>query len=91
MFRLSNYHPNAFLSLKKNIKPGLSSRTKIMSSLEKQPSTTSKLSRKTLLNYNTVIYHLHLLENENVVQHKGRHVYIWKLTGLGQQKLMNKD
>ena len=91
MLRLPNYHPNAFLSLKRNVRPGLYSRSKIISLLEEQPSTTSKLSQKTLLSYSTVIYHLHLLENEKVVQHKGRHVYIWRLTGFGQQKLMSKD
>jgi predicted transcriptional regulator len=90
MFRLPNYHPNAFLSMKKNIQPGLNSRTKILSFLEEQPSTTGKLSRKTLLSYNAVLYHLHLLENEKIVQHKGRYIYIWKLTGLGQQKLIKK-
>jgi predicted transcriptional regulator len=87
MSRLFNYHPNAFLSFKKNIQPGLYSRTKILSFLEEQPSTTGKISRKTLLSYTAVLYHLHLLENENIVQHKGHYKYIWKLTGLGQQKL----
>ena len=91
MFRLPSYHPNAFLSLKKNIQPGLYSRTKIISFLEEEPLSTNKLSQKTMLSYSVVLYHLHLLELENIVEHKGRYRCIWKLTGFGQQKLMDED
>ncbi|MCJ7722292.1 ArsR family transcriptional regulator, partial [Candidatus Bathyarchaeota archaeon] len=61
MFRFP-HHPNAFLSLKRNIQPGLSARTKIIFVLEKRISTTRKISRETGLSYAAVLYHLHLLE-----------------------------
>jgi len=86
MFRLPN-HPKAFLSLKRNIQPGLSARTQILSALEERTSTTRKISRETGLSYNAVLYHLHLLEAENIITHKGRRLYIWELTGIGQQTL----
>jgi len=87
MFRLP-HHPNAFLSLKRNIQPGLSARTKIISVLETRAFTARKISRETGLSYKAVLYHLHFLEAEKIVHHRGRRSYVWKLTGAGQQKLV---
>jgi hypothetical protein len=89
MLRFS-YHPNAFLSLKRNIKPGLLARTQIIRILEIQPSTTKKISRQTGLSYNVVLYHLHLLEAEKILRHVGNRIYLWELTGIGQQKLLRE-
>jgi predicted transcriptional regulator len=86
MFRLP-HHPNAFLSLKRNIQPGLSARTQIISFLETRTSTTRKISQKTGLSYKAVLYHLHLLEAEKIASHRGRRRYVWELTGVGQQRL----
>lgn len=90
MFRQS-YHPNAFLSLKRNVEPGLLARTQILSILEIRASTTKKICKVTGLSYNAVLYHLHLLEAENILRHIGRRFYIWKLTGVGQQKLLTEN
>jgi hypothetical protein len=84
-----SYHPNAFLNQKRNIQPGLSARTQIITFLEKQQSSTKKISVETGLNYNVVLYHLHLLEREKILKHRGTRVYIWELTGSGQQTLLN--
>ncbi|MFA5363933.1 MAG: hypothetical protein WC325_01985 [Candidatus Bathyarchaeia archaeon] len=84
MFR---YHPNSFLKLKHNIQPGLEARTKIIHVLETGPFTTRKLSAKSALGYSVVLYHLHLLETENILRHVGRRSYVWELTGVGQQQL----
>ena len=88
MFR-ANFHPNAFLNSKKNIQPGLVARTKILAVLETQTSKTTTISKKADLSYSVVLYHLHLLETENIVRHRGRRKYIWELTGAGQQRLVN--
>jgi predicted ArsR family transcriptional regulator len=82
------HHPKAFLTLKRNIQPGLSARTKILSILEKNACDAKKVSRKTGLSYSVVFHHLHLLEAENVLIHKGRRTYVWQLTGAGQQRLV---
>ncbi len=84
-----NYHPNAFLNSKKNIKPGLVARTKLLVVLEDQTSKTTKLSKKAQLSYSIALYHLHLLEAENIVRHIGKHRYLWHLTGAGQQRLID--
>ena len=87
MLKLS-HHPNAFLSIKNNIQPGLSARTQIISILETKISTAKKISQQTGLSYKVVLYHLHLLEIEMIVSHRGRRRYIWGLTGIGQQRLL---
>jgi predicted ArsR family transcriptional regulator len=90
MFKIA-HHPNAFLTLKRNIQPGLSARTKIISVLEKRICDAKTVSRETDLSYKTVLHHLHLLEAENILSHKGRRTYLWQLTGVGQQKLVGGE
>ena len=86
MFRLA-HHPNAFLSLKRNVQAGLSARTQIIYILERKISTTKNISLETGLSYGAVLHHLHLLEAENLLCFKGRRPYVWELTGAGQQRL----
>lgn len=82
------YHPNAFLSAKRNIRPGLVARTKIVSLLEKGTLDTKAIAQETMLSYSSVRYHLHLLETERIILHRGK-PYSWGLTGVGQQRLKN--
>jgi len=86
MFKVA-YHPKAFLSLKRNVKPGLLARTKIVLILEKKVSNAKSITEEIGLSYASVLHHLHLLEAENIITHKGRKSYIWELTGAGQQML----
>jgi predicted transcriptional regulator len=87
MFKIA-YHPKAFLTLKRNIQPGLSARTQIISVLENRICVAKTISKETGLSYKTVLYHLHLLEAENILNHRGKRSYIWQLTGAGQQRLI---
>ncbi len=87
MFKIA-YHPKAFLTLKRNIQPGLSARTQIISVLEKETCTAKKISKETGLNYTVVLYHLHLLETEHILNRRGRRSYVWRLTGIGQKRLL---
>jgi predicted ArsR family transcriptional regulator len=87
MFKIA-HHPKAFLTLKRNVQPGLSARTQIISVLEKRVCDAKTVSKETELSYKTVLYHLHLLEAENILSHRGRRSYVWQLTGAGQQRLM---
>ena len=86
MFKMS-LHPKAFLTLKRNVQRGLLARTRIILILEKETSNAKKLAQETGLSYASVLYHLHLLEAENIITHKGRKSYVWELTGAGQQRL----
>jgi len=83
------YHPNAFLSDRRNIRPGLVARTKIVLLLEKGTLNTKALVQQTRLSYSSVRYHLRLLETERIISHKGNKPFSWELTGIGQQRLMN--
>ena len=84
----SAYHPKAFLAFKKNVHRGLANRTKIISLLEVSPLSARELSERTGLSYNSVLHHLHLLENERIAAKSGSKPYVWKLTGAGQQTLI---
>ena len=86
MFKIA-YHPKAFLSLKRNVRPGLLARTKIILVLEKKALNAKSISQETGLSYASVLHHLHLLEAENILTRKGKRSYVWELTGAGQQRL----
>ena len=87
MFKIA-YNPKAFLTLKRNVQPGLSARTQIISLLEKRACDAKTISHETGLSYKTVLHHLHLLEAENILNRRGRRSYVWQLTGAGQQRLI---
>ncbi|MEA2089555.1 MAG: hypothetical protein U9O89_02190 [Thermoproteota archaeon] len=81
------YHPKAYLTRIRNIRPGLAARTKIVLVLEKKPLDAKTVAEQAEITYNVAIYHLHLLEAERIVQHTGTRTYVWKLTGAGQKRL----
>lgn len=82
------FHPNAYLSKAKNIKPGLMSRTRVLNILEKTPNTAGQLTRKIQVSYTCILHHLHLLENEKIVERTTKKPpFIWQMTGIGQKRL----
>jgi predicted ArsR family transcriptional regulator len=85
----ASFHPKAFLSLKRNVKLGLTARTSVILALEKTGSNARSVANATGLNYKIVLHHLHLLEAEKVVTRKGNRPFLWELTGVGQQRLVN--
>jgi len=85
----ASFHPKAFLSQKRNVKLGLTARTRVILALEKTASNARNVANTTGLNYNIVLHHLHLLEAEKVVIRKGNRPFLWELTGMGQQRLGN--
>jgi predicted transcriptional regulator len=86
------FYPRAFLSRKRNVRLGLLARTKILQALEKRESDAKGIMGPSGLKYNVVIHHLRLLEDERVVVKKGsKRPYVWQLTGVGQQRLVNSS
>jgi predicted ArsR family transcriptional regulator len=81
------YHPKAFLSKIKNVKKGLVTRTKIVSALDILQCTAKAINEKTGIHYSSILHHLHLMENENIIKRNDKKPYIWVLTGIGQKKL----
>jgi len=84
------FHPRAFLSRKRNVRLGLIARTRVLQILEKQESHVKELMNASGLSYRVIVHHLHLLEDEYVVVRKsGKKPYVWELTGVGQQRLVD--
>ena len=84
------FHPKAFLSKKRNVRLGLTARTRVVQVLEKGESNIRVIANSANLSYNVVVHHLHLLEAERVVVRKsGKRPFLWELTGAGQQRLIN--
>lgn len=84
-----SFHPKAFLSTKRNVKLGLTARTRIIQALENKNANAKGISDLTGLSYKVVFHHLRLLEIEGVVNRKGVKPFVWELTGVGQQRLVN--
>jgi hypothetical protein len=80
-------HPNAYLTNIRNVHCGLVARTKILSLLDAQGCSASKIANQTHLSYGVVIYHLRLLKNECLVERRGNSRFVWLSTGLGQKRL----
>lgn len=81
------WHPNAYLKRIRNVKNGLSARTKILVLLDVQGLSAAKLSKESKLTYNVVMYHLRLLKCEGTVERHGDRRYVWMPTGNGQTRL----
>ncbi len=82
------YHPKAYLTHKRNVRPGLDARTKILAALERNPGlTVAQLAELTGLSRSSVRLHLSSLEKEGIVARRGKRPYTWVLTGLGQARL----
>jgi len=89
MFK-DSYHPKAFLLHKKNVKRGLTARSKIVFSLEERPLTARMLAEKIGLRYASILHHLRLLRAERIAIRQVEKPYLWKLTGVGQQRLIER-
>jgi predicted transcriptional regulator len=80
-------HPNAYLKNTRNVKSGLSARSKVLSVLDKDCFSAPHLAKETGLSYGVVVYHLKLMETEGTVKRKGSRRYVWLSTGFGQKRL----
>jgi DNA-binding transcriptional ArsR family regulator len=81
------YNPNAYLREVKNVKEGLTARTRLLNFLEKKSANAKSIADSISMPYNSVLHHLRLLETEDIVARKGRRPFVWFITGLGQRRL----
>jgi DNA-binding transcriptional ArsR family regulator len=88
MLRIRPFHPKAYLTNRRNMERGLVSRTKILESIERKAGCISGIAKDTGLSYASVTYHLRALKAEGIVEAVGRRPFLWRLTSLGQQKLI---
>lgn len=85
------YHPKAYLTKIRNVRPGLAARTKIVLALEKKPVNAKTVAEQAQITYGVAIHHLHLLEAGRIVQHTDNRPYVWRLTGAGQKRLTDLE
>jgi len=84
------YHAKAHLTIVRNVKAGLISRTKIILSIEDGARTVAEISKRSALSYGCVSHHLRLLRKEKIaVRSGGKRGYAWALTAFGQQRLQS--
>jgi len=57
--------------------------------LERKPSSAKAIAEEAGISYSNVLHHLRLLEEERIVRREGGKPYIWKLTGVGQLRLID--
>jgi predicted ArsR family transcriptional regulator len=83
------YHPNAWLSGFRNVRPGLERRTEILQKLEKGSATAMGLSGEIGVTYSTILHHLHNLEGRGIIEREStRPPFAWKVNPVGQQRLI---
>ncbi len=81
-------HPKAYLTSKRNIKPGLISRTKILLVLEGGRKTARNITQEAGLSYQCVTYHLKTMKKDRLIDRLTKtKPFTWQLTPFGQQKL----
>ncbi len=82
------YHPNAWLTGFRNVRPGLERRTKILRQLERGAATVKRLSSDMGTPDSTVRYHLRHLEARGIIARvASKPPFTWKVTPIGQQRL----
>jgi len=57
--------------------------------LERKPSSAKAIAEEAGISYSAALHHLRLLEEERIVRREGGKPYIWKLTGIGQLRLID--
>jgi len=80
--------PRAYLRRIRNVRRGVSTRSKIIDHLIRKPSTTSELADRIGLSKSSIRRHLKNMSAERIVERfKFRGKIFWKLTGSGQMAL----
>jgi predicted ArsR family transcriptional regulator len=83
------YHPNAWLSGFRNVRPGLERRTEILRKLEQSSATAMVLSGEIDITYSTILHHLHNLEGRGIIERaSSKPPFEWKVNPVGQQRLI---
>ena len=81
-------YPRAYLRRIKNVKRGVSTRSRIIDALKQKPLTVSELAELMELSPSTIRRHLRNMSREGIVlKFKADRKRLWKLTGIGQAAL----
>jgi predicted transcriptional regulator len=81
------HEAKAVLRKKKNITPGIDTRTLILKQIRHQAKTVSEIAEDLDMSYTRVMLQLRSMRKEGIVDKTNEKPYQWYLTGLGQQVL----
>ncbi|MEM3526689.1 MAG: winged helix-turn-helix domain-containing protein [Candidatus Jordarchaeaceae archaeon] len=77
----------AILRKKKNITPGIETRTLILKQIRQEAKTISEIAKALNMSYMRVLSQLRNMEKEGIVKRTKEKPHQWYLTGIGQQVL----
>lgn len=81
-------YPRAYLRRIKNVKRGVSTRSRIIDALKQKPLTINELAELMEMSPSTIRRHLRNMLREGIVlKFKSEKKRLWKLTGIGQTAL----
>ena len=81
-------YPRAYLRRIKNVKQGVSTRSRIIDALKRRPLTIDELAELIELSPSTIRRHLRNMLREGIVlKFRSERKRFWKLTGIGQVAL----
>ena len=81
-------YPRAYLRRIKNVKRGVSTRSRIIDALKQKPLTINELAELMEMSPSTIRRHLRNMSREGIVlKFKSERKRLWKLTGRGQTAL----
>ncbi|MGQ9721950.1 MAG: winged helix-turn-helix domain-containing protein [Candidatus Jordarchaeum sp.] len=87
IWRKKPYEPKAVLRRKRNITPGIETRTLILKKIRHKAKTASEIAKDLDMSYTRVLQQLLSMKKEGIVDKTIEKPYKWSLTGLGQQVL----
>ena len=87
IWRKKQYEAKAILRKRRNIKPGIETRTLILKQIRHEPKTVGEIAKNLNMSYGRVLIQLKSMNKEGIVDRTKRKPHYWYLTGFGQQVL----
>jgi predicted transcriptional regulator len=88
IWRKKRYESKAVLRKKRNITPGIETRTLILEQIRHEAKTVSEIAKDLNMSYTGVLLQLRNMRKEGIVDKTEEKPYQWSITGLGQQVLL---
>ncbi|MBS7250672.1 MAG: winged helix-turn-helix transcriptional regulator [Candidatus Freyarchaeota archaeon] len=88
IWRKKVYEAKAILRKKRNVTPGIDTRTLILELVKREPKTTSEIAKELNMSYSRVLLQLRNMTREGIVGKTEQKPSQYYLTGQGQQVLL---
>ncbi|MFB0560503.1 MAG: winged helix-turn-helix domain-containing protein [Candidatus Lokiarchaeia archaeon] len=88
IWRKKQYESKAVLRKRRNVTPGIETRTLILKQIRHEAKTVSEIAKNLNMSYTRVLLQLRNMKKEGIVDKTKEKPHQWSLTGLGQQVLL---